>query len=65
MKAAKERHQGLLEREIARDIDLVEPELKPVVKKLVEKVTAKDEQITTVSAKKGKKNADSGMEIEL
>jgi len=66
MKAAKERHEGLLEREIARDMVLVEPELQPTVKKLIEKVTAKEEEIKVMQNKKGsKKKADSGMELEL
>jgi len=65
MKAGKEKSKGRLEREIARDINLVEPKERERVKGLIEKNLAVEENTENlVNKRRNKKGAD-GVDMEL
>lgn len=67
MKEAQKRHEGVVERQIARDISLVEPEqaakLRPMVEKVDQELAERQAIINRGGAKK-KQNGESGMEWE-
>jgi len=65
MNVAKEKSKGRLEREIARDITLVEPKDKERVKQLIEKATVVESNTENLTNKRRNKKGADGVDMEL